>query len=469
MNLMQLLALLRARKLIFLGTLATIFGLTLALSLLLPKSYVATVSVVLDSKGTDPITGMVLPGQFLQGYMATQIDIITSHNVALKVVDQLKLADLPALREKFHQENGGAGSLRDWIADKLLRDLDVKPSRESSVIDLLYEGRDPQYAAELANAFAQAYVQVGLELAADPARRQSKWFGQQVDALRANLEAAQARLAAFQHESTFVTGEERSDVENARLAEISEQLVAAQANTYDALGKVKQMNAIDARGRLQELPDILGNPLLQNLKADLVRAEGKFAQVSQRYDRNHPEYISAAAELSTLRSKFNSELHVARGSINQSAQLAQQRERELQAALERQKARILALKEERDRYDVLNRGVENAQKAYDSAVQRAEQVRLESKLDQSGVSILNPAIAPLHPAKPRVLLNSILSVFVGCVLGVGLALIAELRDRRLRTRADLAAGIGVPVLAELPLFATGKALAAPQGLLIEQQ
>jgi len=468
MNLKQLLAIFSARKIVFLATLGVVFGLTLALSLLLPKSYVADVSVVLDSKGTDPITGMIMPSQLAQGYMATQMDIIGSHSVALKVVDKLRLADVPSLRDKFREDTGGNGSPRDWIAEKLLQDLDIKPSRESSVIDILYEGRDPQYAADLANAFAQAYVQVGLELAADPARRQAKWFGEQTEGLRANVEAAQSRLAAFQRDHNFVTGEERSDVENASLAEISAQLVTAQANTADAMSKVKQMNDIANRGRLQELPDILGNPLLQNLKADLVRAEGKFAQISQRYDRNHPEYIGAAAELATLRGKLNSELNVARGSINQTAQLAQQREHELQQALDQQKARILALKQESDGFAVLSRGVENAQRAYDAALQRAAQVRLESRLDQSGVSILSPAIPPMRPAKPRVLLNSILSILVGCVLGASFALLAELRDRRLRTRADLMIELDVPVLAELSLFARSKALAAPQGLLIEQ-
>jgi polysaccharide biosynthesis transport protein len=288
-----------------------------------------------------------------------------------------------------------------------------------------------------------------------------------VEALRNQLEATQAKLADFQRDNTFVNGDDRVDVENARLAEISEQLVTAQANTYDANTKVKQMNDIGNRGRLQELPDILGNPLLQNMKADLVRAEGKFAQVSKRYDHNHPEYISAAAELNMLRSRLGAEINVTRGSINQAAEMAQQREKELQDALDRQKGRILEMKKERNRYDVLARNVENAQRAYDTAVQRAEQVHLESKLDQSGISILNPAIPPMKASKPRLLLNSILAFFVGSVLGVGFALVAELRDRRLRSNVDITGELGVPVLAELPLFA--KTVNPQRALLIDQR
>jgi chain length determinant protein EpsF len=466
MTLSRLLSVLRARLMIFLAVFGSVVAIAVVLSLVLPKTYIADVAVVINAKGTDPITGAIQPAQFQPGYMATQLDIIASHSVALKVVDSLKLADVPAMRERFQQDNGGNGSLRDWLADKLLKDLDVKPSRESSVVDILFEGSDPRYAAELANAFAAAYVQVGLELSADPARRQSKWFGEQVGNLRAALEKSQDKLAAFQREQHFVAGDERLNVETARLGEISEQLVNAQAATYDASTRVDQMKSAASRHRLQELPDILGNPLLQNMKADLVRAEGHFATVAERYDRNHPEYISAAAEVSTLRARLASEINIAKGSLEKSAQLAQHREQELQDALNRQKAHILAMKQQSDQYAVLTREVDNAQRAYDSAVQRSDQVHLESQLDQSSVAILNPAIPPLHPSKPRLLLNTLLAMVLGSILAAGFALLAELRDRRVRRDVDVMDAIGVPVLAELPLFA--KALPAPNNLLIEQ-
>lgn len=450
MNFMQFALILWARRRILLLTLGGTFLTTLGVSLVLPKTYTASVSVVVDYKGTDPLTGVMLPAQLMPGYMATQVDIISSHSVALRVVDRLKLADVPLVREQFVDATDGQGSIRDWLADSLLEDLDVKPSRESSVINIEFGGADPQFAAELANGFAESYIQASLELKVDPARRQAGWFDEQIKGLRETLEKAQQRLSALQRESGIVAADDRLDLENARLAEISSQLVAAQAQTYDSESRLRQMNEASDKKRLHELPDILGNNLLQSMKADLGRAEGKLAETAERYGSNHPQYQSAAAEVATLRGKITAEINTAKGSIEQSADLTRQREQDLQQALDEQKSRILELKRQRDQVAVLTREVESAQRAYETAMQRASQVRLESQIDQSNIAILNPAIPPLKPSKPKILLNLILSIFLGTMLGVGFALMTELLDRRVRSGADLVEGLGLPVLAEMP-------------------
>jgi len=99
----------------------------------------------------------------------------------------------------------------------------------------------------------------------------------------------------------------------------------AQTAMYDAESRQKQMTKALQGDRLEELPDILGNGLLQSMKSDLVRAEGRSAEVAQKYDRNHPAHLSAAAEVQTLRNKLAAELATVKGSINQATQLAEQR------------------------------------------------------------------------------------------------------------------------------------------------
>lgn len=121
MNFAQFLLILQARKKIVLLTLLVTVAATLVVSLLLPKTYEATSSLVMNYKGVDPLTGMALPGQLMPGYMATQIDIISSKNVALRVVDQLKLADSPAVIAQFTESTGGKGTVRDWLAELLQR------------------------------------------------------------------------------------------------------------------------------------------------------------------------------------------------------------------------------------------------------------------------------------------------------------------------------------------------------------
>ena len=457
MKLTQTLSILRARRWLVFSVLMVSVVAGLAVSFLLPPRFVATVSLVVDTKSTDPVTGALMPVPLLPTYVATQVDVIASHNVALKVVDKLKLAQLVEVREQFQAATGGAGSVRDWLADQLLRQIDVRPSRESSVININYAASNPLSAAQLANAFAEAYIQASLELKVDPARRQTGWFEGQVSELRSGLEKSQEKLSAYQRESGILGSEaDRLDMESARLAELSSQLVAAQRTMYEAETRQKQMNAASSRQRIDELPDVMNNPLVQSLKAERVRAQAKLAEVGGRYDKNHPQYLSAAAELESLRSKLDAELETAKGSIVQAAQIARRQVTEIQQALDRQKARVLELSQERDKLAVLTREVESARGAYDSSLQRHTQVRLESRQDQTDIAVLNAAIPPLGPTFPKIPLNVALSVLVGAMLGAGAALLMEMMNRRVRSRDDLSYAAGIPVLAEIGRVSTRK-------------
>lgn len=450
MKLGQIFMVLRARFGLVFGVLCLVVAVVGTLSVVLPKRYVAAVSLVIDTKATDPVSGALLPLQMLPGYLATQIDIIKSHSVALRVVDRLKLTELPAIVEQFRADTDGAGSIRDWLADRLLLQLDVRPSRESSVLDVTYTSVDPHVAADMANAFGEAYVQTNLELKVDPARRQAGWFEDQVTDLRKTLEAAQQKLTDYQSAHAIVaSAPDRIDIENTRLAELASQLVAAQSSMYAAATRQKQMGEAVRRDRVGELPDVLANQLVQGLKAELVRAEARLADVSSRYGTHHPLYLSAEAERDSLRVKLSVEVETARGSISQAAEIAGGQVATLEKAVEQQKARVLDLNEQRDTLAVLTRDVDNARGAYDAVMDRKTHVRLESEINSTDIAVLNPAVPPLKPAYPLLALNLALAGVLGLALGAGVALMSEASNRRVRARSDLVELCGVPVLAEL--------------------
>jgi polysaccharide biosynthesis transport protein len=358
----------------------------------------------------------------------------------------------PQVIAKFNAKTGGIGSIRDWEAEELLKALSVKPSRESNVIFLQFVSKTPKVAAELANSFAENYITTSLELKVDPARRQSGWFDQQVNDLRSVLEAAQQKLSAYQGEHGVIGNDENNklDAETGRLTEISNHLVAAQAAMYDAETRQKQMNDALTTGRPSESISVLQNPLLQNLKTELARSEARFADVSQRFDHNHPQYMSAQAELESLREKVSSEIKNAAGTIAREAQIARQNMTDLQRAMEQQRKRILDLQHNQDEYTVLKRDVESARAAYDSSLQRGGETRLESRLNNTNTAILNYAYPPMKPSSPRLLLNLALAIVLGSMLAVSASLIKERFDPRVHSRADLLEGADVAVLAELP-------------------
>jgi chain length determinant protein EpsF len=455
MGLSQLIRILWAHRLTSFYIVAAVVAAAVAASLLLPKKYKAESAIVVDVRGSDPLAqDGATSTQPASNYLATQVDVIGSHNVALKVINRMKMANNPEFIEKFQEATGGAGgpgAIRDWGADELLKHLSVRPSRDSNVIYIQFTSKDPQTAADITNAFAESYLQTSLELKVNPARRQAGWFDEQVNDLRMALENAQHKLSAYQGDHGVIgTDDARLDVETARLTEISNHLVAAQAAMYDAETRQRQMSDALAKDRADASVNVLINPLLQNLKTELARSEAKFAEVAQRYDRNHPQYMSARAELESLRSKVATEVDNATGTVTREAQVAQQNATDLQRAMERQRNRILALQHNQDEFSVLKRDVENSRAAYDSALQRGSQTRLESRLDQTTIAILNYAFAPIDPSFPRLFLNVALAVVLGSMLGAGVSLTRERLDRRIRVRDDLLEGAGIAVLAELP-------------------
>ncbi len=445
MNVHQFLLILLARKKIILSTLLVTVALALGFSLVQSKTYKATASVLLNYKGVDPLTGLTMPGQLLPGYMATQIDIISSKNVALRVVDALRLASSPAVIQQFNDVNEGRGSVRDWLADLLLKKLEIVPSRESSVVEISFQGADPQFAAAVANAFADQYQRITVQLKTEPAKNASNYFNDQTRQLRDNVEAAQARLSKYQQEKGIVSLDtNRVDVELARLNDLSAQLVAAQTAAME--GNSRQAVAAGGARSALNSPDVANNALIQTMRANLAVAEGKFADTSQRYGSNHPQYQAAKAELDKVRGELNAAMGTVTRSVGANAQVLRQREAELRDAVAQQKTKVLELNRARDELGVLLKDLDSAQRAFDAASMRFSQTRIEAQSSQSDISVLNPAVAPIEPSGPRVLLNTLVAILLGAILGVGIALLLELLNRPVRSAVDVRDMLGIPVL-----------------------
>ena len=446
MSISQFLLILKARYKIILFILLVTIATAIVVSLLLPKTFKSNTTVIVNYKGADPVTGLAMPAQLMPGYMATQADIIGSKHVAKKVIQSLGLAESPAVQQSFQQATQGQGDINDWLSDLLLKNLDVTPSKTSSIINISFSGTNPQFAAAIANAFADAYIQTNIQLKVDPSKKAAEYFTSQIAILKADLDLAQKKLSDYQQEKGIISVDERLDVERSRLNELSSQLVIAQSQTMEALSRKRNAAGDSAL----ESPDVAANPLVQALKTDLARAESRFADISQKFSKNHPSYQGAQAEIDKIRTDLSRQIANASGSVATNSKILQQREGEIRASLEAQRTRVLELNKNRDALAALTRDIENAQRAYDVATQRFTQNNIEGQSNQSDISVLNAAVPNRSPSSPKIMLNVLLSVFLGLILGVGIALLTELLNRKVRSAEDLNFISNVPVLGVLP-------------------
>lgn len=450
MNLYQFLSALRARVSLFAFLLLVTVLVATLVSLLLPKIYTATVSLLLDAKEEQSLSTALRPlvsSQERASYLQTQLDIITSEKVARRVVDDLKLAQRAVSANALEDVAKHGGSIEDKLVEVLMQDLKVDTS-QSSVIRLSFSSREARYSAEVANAFAKAYIDTMLELRVEPAQKAAAWFDEQLKSLRANLEDAQAKLTDYHQRRGIVAADERLDVESTRLAGLSDQVVRAQEQTFEWKSREEQARESLGQGRSPaNLPEVMDNPFIQRLKQDVMQGETKLRELSTHYGPNYPQYQRQVEENESLREKLDAEMKRLVAGIQSSARQSRQREAGSRRAMAAQSARVLGLKENRNELTVLRRNVESAERAYDTAMQRSVVSLVDSRANQTNVMVLNPAGVPRKHSSPKIPLNIALSVVVGTILGIVMVMLLEALDRRVRSRSDLE--LDVPLLAVL--------------------
>ena len=471
MDLSQFMLALRARRKAFFVVLAATILTAIAIALIVPKNYVASSTILIDSRSDQTLspTERMSPRE-RTGYLQTQVDLLMSGRVAKRVVRELRYAQMPGIREQYERETGGLGTIEDWAVANLQKKLKVDAAA-SNVITVNYGSPDPKFSADVANAFAKAYLETSLELRTEPSREAAAWFEDQIKGLRSNVSQAQARLTAYQKEKGITSVDERADIESTRLAELSSQLLTARNATYEAQSRYKQAQEFLAAGAstgggaaaADSLPEVMASAPVQALKAALLAAEARLEQSSAELGPNHPLYQRNLSEVQALREKVSSEMKKVVAGLSNSAVSSRKREEELKAAYAAQQERVLQMRDARVELAVLSRDVENAQRTYDTALTRYLTSKVEARAQTTNIALLTPAVEPLEPKSPKVGLITGLSILVGLLLAGGVVFLLETLDRRVRSRFDLESRLAVPTLGRLSRWQPvgGRLLPAP--------
>ena len=453
MDLRQILYALRARYLIALLVMAVVVAVVIGATLYLPKQYTAKTSLVVDMRSPEPMAALLAAGN-----MATQVSIAESDRVVQTAVKLLRLDQDPTITAQWRAETKGKGDVVAWAAARLQRGLTVKPL-DASIIEISYKGSDPGFAAAVANAIAQAYTATLVALKVGPATQYAHWFGEQSEALRADLEKAQAHLAAYQKKAGILVTDDRMDAETARLNELSSQLSAVEGQTAEARSRQQTGSAA---AELPATRGAVGGDPIQTLRSQIDEKEVALRNASVNLGINHPTYRALQAQLDELKQKLQSETQRVTRNFAVARAVGQRTEADLRAAMAAQKVRLLELQEKRGQMDVLKRDVDRAQAAYDAVAKPLAQTNLESRATDANVTVLTPAVPPVEPTFPKSMPVMVaIGVVLGILAGIGVALLLEMLDRRVRNAQDLAVMLDLPVLGVIE-SGRGRPLALPR-------
>lgn len=455
----------------------------------MPKMYTAKASLNFDFSSANPADGSKRDVYARSEYIVTQLGIIESQRVAQKVEQSLSDYERERLIAAFNARNTTFGKLSrkikgffsspfnsdkkwsgresleggdnkiqtlqvksayGWLVRSMSSDLTVEPVFNSRLVNISYSSTDRKIAALMADRYSEAYIAANLQMNTDPARQTEIWFEEQLKNLRKRLEESQSKLTEFQRQEGLVEKDERLDAESARLQSLSTQLIAIQKTKRGAVTEQKKLNEVLSRGAsLMTFAPVFENPVVQQLNTDIRSIKGRIAEASSQLGRNHPKMKQLRLELSAAQKRLDAEILVIIDGINNAKELAAERELELLSTVEAQKQLVLDLKYQHDRIAVLLREVESAQATYNAALIQMNTTSMRSRVDQTNVSVVDPANIPDTHSSPSWRKNLMIGALAGLLIGIGIATFMEIFVRRVYSKDDLVLELGVPLLGHL--------------------
>ena len=447
MTFLQLLEALRSRYPILIVCVGLAVAAAIVLTRLQPEQYTSTVALIVDV--TDPIRTdeRTTRSEPSQAYIATQLDIINSLAVAARVVERLDLVSDPYFAELVEAE--GSMPPKQRIRRVIAEGMSARPSRDSQVVSIGFTSSNPEVSARIANGFADAYLELVLEMSVEPARREAEWFDEQRSDIRQWVEDARNRLSGYQQEMGILTSDERVDIETSKLQELSHEVIAAQTAASEANALANEVDRQLERDRDGlSLPDAAASALYQSLQADLSAQDATIARLMGSLGPQHPRLARARAEREDIVARLDAEIDKVRTTLRRNAELAAAKHAALSDELERQRKHVLELNRVKDKIPMLQRDVENAEEAYRLALEQYSVNTLQSRLRNVNASVLHRAEPAARPSGPDLRTNVGAAVFLGTLAGLMVVLLMEWVDPRVRSPRTLKAQ-SVPYLGAL--------------------
>ena len=476
----------RGRK----GTIVLVFAATMLVTGIWAFTtrpvYTATVTLRIEKEEPHVVNfeDVVKSADAFPDFYQTQQRLLQSRSLANRVIELLSLEKHPDFRES-EADVSVLARLRAWARERLapwlppptiaspeslgdlamespltrvfLGRLSVDPVRNSRLIRVSFDSHYAPLAARVVNTLAEAFVTQTLEFRADASRYASGFLGRQLGDARERLEKSEVRLSDFLKANgiNFVgvaTGSgsnkipEREDLMTHELGVLSDSLVKARGDRIakEALAEEARKADIDA------LPAVLQNQVIVNLKGNLATLEAQRRELGQTFRPEYPRVKRLDQNISELRAQIHAEVERVTKGIESDYHAALQNERQLEQAMDAQRARAMRLGDQMVQYNILRRDVEANRDVYTSLIARLKETQISGDLLSSPISIVDRAEVPLWPSWPRKSLVLALGGLVGLLGAVCAAYVREMFDPRLRNVDDVDRLLGVPRLGLVP-------------------
>ena len=400
-------------------------------------------------------------------FLETQYKVLQSDSIARRVIRDLSLDQRPEFNPPRHwwslgsRQAAAQASLSPsapqpdsdgvYNALKTYQDrLDIEPVKQSRLVEVSFESRDPVLAAEIVNSVAENYINQNLELRWQAAQKASEWIAQQLVGVKAKLEKSEDEMQAYARANGLLFLEsEKGATENivdSRLRELQDALTKAQA---DRIGKESLYRLVES-GDYASLPTVFDNRELQELTLRLSDLDTQEALLASTFAPDYPRRKQLESEIAEAQQTLEQERQRAAAHINDDYFASVRRESLLREAFAAAEKDANGIAERSVQYNILKREVDTNRGLYDGLLDRLKQAGVAAGLKESNIRVVDAAVPPKKPAKPRVALNLSLGLLVGLAAGIGAAFLQEYFDNSLKTTEDVERILQLPALALIP-------------------
>ena len=405
-------------------------------------------------------------------YYKTQFEILSSREISERVIAELNVTDHPEYAVDIDKDkNSGLRQylwflpparepteeqLHQGIVGQFQGRLSIDPRRATQLVDIGFESQDPVFAAEVANAIGNAYINAGLEARVELSQNAASWLTERLSGLTDELARAEDEFREFQERENLV---DVSGVQTLTARELDEQtrrLVDARKITSAARQQLTAAGDVDGsyQPAWESLAGVLQDQLAQNLKVEEAAARNNFEEATKRYGPLHPRYVAAETQMASTRGAFQSRvLKVVKG-FEDTYQQALANQKAVEDSLEESKQEVQQINRKSYELSQLERTVATNKQLHDTFFRRFQETN-RADFSIPSARFIDHAKRSYAPVKPQKALI-ISGVFVvGFLVGILLAILRYTLDRTIRVAAQVEDKLGQPALGVIPFEQMG--------------
>jgi len=379
-------------------------------------------------------------------FLQTQVNVLKSENLAWRTIQQLGLGQ----QAGFAPEGAAAPPLSPPGQNNLIGaftgHLRVQLMRDSRMIEVTFESTDPKLAARTVNALVNNYIEYNFHQKYDATRQASGFMEQQLDELKAKVEKSQQAMVDYERQNLIVDIGDKQSVDEQRLAALSQDLTTAQNERFQ-----KQSLYEAATSNNSEAALTAQDPLLQNLDTKYTDLREEYVDAVGQYGPNFPKVQRLQDQLKEVQALMERERKRIVTRVHDDYQVALGRERLLSAEITHAKEEVGKLNQLSIQHNMLKREFETNQQLYSSLLQHLKDATVSAGLRATNIHLVDSALVPSYPVRPRTIYNIEISLLVGLILGITVALVLESMDTSVKSAEDLERIINAPALAVIPL------------------